>query len=257
MLWVGEWEAAQRQAPELALLVEAVQQRGSAAVAEELREFTETRGPRRQVNTGDAAVHQDASAAAAPWADVDTDVFPAISIGSSSSRQSLTGTGTASDAGSLRVSLDVLLVHHMMPMAVGVSPEKLAEARENVLAAAQGTQGVPLRPSAADAELAQSTAAVTAALLSACGDGAACEVADAASGRILAKVPLRHLAAAVAALAVQPAVHWLSLHVAPRTANYYGEAPEICPYPLHAAGCCFCSGIPSRCDTATKVTILR
>lgn len=44
----------------------------------------------------------------------------------------------------------------------------------------------------------------------------------------MVKVPLQHLDAAASLLAGQPAVHWLTLHSSPRTANYYGTAISQC-----------------------------
>lgn len=226
VLWVGEWQAAQRQAPELAELVEALEQQGSRKVADILKEHSAARAAPRQAGTVDRTSPADYTVVSAPWADVETDVFPARRHDGTQPTDALRtdrSIATASDSVELRVTLDVMLVHHMLPLAVGMSPQRLAEARADVLAAAGDISCTSSRSSAANAEQEKSAMAVSSALAAACEGDGACEVADSAGGRLLVKLPLQRLAAAVEALAAQPAVHWLSLHVPPRAANYYGE----------------------------------
>lgn len=208
MLWVGEWEAPHRVAPELADLVTSLHQEGVSAVASALRSAKHAKladAPRNSQRDG----HNSAAAdrlASALWTDVDTDI-------------------TSSDVDrDLRVSLDVLLVHHMLPLATALSSEKLHAARESLLSAATGTPGP--ESSAIDSDSAGSAAAIAAAVHTACGarQTSPCEVKEAAPGRLIVNVPLAVVDEAVAALANQPPVHWLSLHVSPHVANFYGTS---------------------------------
>lgn len=205
MLWVGEWEAPHRVAPELADLVTVLHQEGVSAVASALRSTKHADAPRGSQRDGHSSAAADRLANAL-WTDVDTDT-------------------TSSDVDrDLRISLDVLLVHHMLPLATALSTDKLHAARISLLSAVAGTPGHD--SSATDSDSAASAASIAAAVHTACGarQTSPCEIKEAAPGRLIVKVPLALVDEAVAALANQPPVHWLSLHVSPHVANFYGTA---------------------------------
>ena len=119
--WLDEYQPEQRQSPELAALLRAIQQQGVQQVADAL-----------QLAEGLSAAHRQQSAVELrhePWHAVDID-----------HAADLAGRDT------LLVSLDVMLVHTMVPLAAALLPHSKREAQARVLqvvshggaAAAQG-----------------------------------------------------------------------------------------------------------------------
>lgn len=106
--WVDEYQPEQRQSPELAALLRAVQLQGGQEVAATL-----------QLAEGLSASHWQPSAVELrhePWHAVDID-----------HAMNLEGMDT------LLVSLDVMLVHAMVPLAAALSPHGKREAQARVL----------------------------------------------------------------------------------------------------------------------------
>jgi hypothetical protein len=106
--WVGEYQAEQRQSPELAALLQAVQQQGVQQVADMLQ-LAEGLSDMRRQSPAVELPHE-------PWHAVDTDH----------------ATDLAGDD-VLLVSLDVMLVHQMIPLAAALSPQSKREAQARIL----------------------------------------------------------------------------------------------------------------------------
>jgi hypothetical protein len=106
--WLDEYQPEQRQSPELAALLRAIQRQGAQEVADQL-----------QLAEGLSAAHRQQSAVELrhePWHAVDID-----------HATDLAGRDT------LLVSLDVMLVHAMVPLAAALSPQSKREAQARVL----------------------------------------------------------------------------------------------------------------------------
>lgn len=105
---MGEFQAEQRQSPELAALLQAVREQGVQHVGDTLQLAAALPDMRMQSPAVELQ-HQ-------PWHAVDVE--------------------SATDAAGhdvLRISLDVMLVHQMLPLAAGLSPHRKQEAQARIL----------------------------------------------------------------------------------------------------------------------------
>lgn len=117
MTWVAEWLPAQRQSPELAALRQAVHEQGIDSVRSSLE---------RAVVNADLQRQSPAQALQpAAWHSVDID----------------TTIDAASGASSLRVAIDVMPVHQLLPLAAGLSEAGKASAQARILQVVDGGSG--------------------------------------------------------------------------------------------------------------------
>lgn len=106
--WLDEYQPEQRQSPELAALLQVIQQQGVQQVADTLQPAEGLSAAHRQPPSVELR-HE-------PWHTVDID-----------HATDLAGRDT------LLVSLDVMLVHAMVPLAAALSPQSKREAQARVL----------------------------------------------------------------------------------------------------------------------------
>lgn len=105
---MGEFQPEHRQAPELAALLRVLREQGVQRIADTLQLAAALPDIRKQPLAG-GLPHE-------PWHAVDID-----------------SAATATGQDVLRVSLDVMLVHQMLPLATGLSVQNKQEAQARIL----------------------------------------------------------------------------------------------------------------------------